>query len=107
MTLQTKPLRGGSCNLFPRHCRSAYRNHGGPDGAYNDVGFRVVCLSDQKKDAAVFKPLRGGAWLSFPRGCRSAYRYPIRPGHAFDDVGFRVVCLPSLTTICQNDDLLQ
>ena len=37
-------LRGGSWHDFPWRCRSAYRNHLGPDYALNFVGFRVVCL---------------------------------------------------------------
>lgn len=37
-------LRGGSWFYFPGDCRSAYRNHSQPDLAYDDVGFRVVCL---------------------------------------------------------------
>jgi formylglycine-generating enzyme required for sulfatase activity len=37
-------LRGGSWDLYPRNCRSAYRDHARPDSAYNHVGFRVVCL---------------------------------------------------------------
>jgi formylglycine-generating enzyme required for sulfatase activity len=37
-------LRGGSWGSFPRLCRSAYRLHSRPVYAYNDVGFRVVCL---------------------------------------------------------------
>jgi len=107
MTSQIKPLRGGSWGSYPRICRSAYRSRLQPDDASFDVGFRVVCLSDQKKDVATYKPLRGGSWISYPRGCRSACRLRSRPGFALDFVGFRVVCLPSLTAICQNDDLLQ
>jgi formylglycine-generating enzyme required for sulfatase activity len=107
MTSQIKPLRGGSWLINPRNCRSAFRNHAQPDLAYNYVGFRVVCLSDQKKDVATYKPLRGGSWVSFPRYCRSAYRALGQPDGAYGFVGFRVVCLPSLTAICQNDDLLQ
>ncbi|MFM9047089.1 MAG: SUMF1/EgtB/PvdO family nonheme iron enzyme [Cyanobium sp.] len=37
-------LRGGSWYSNPRNCRSAFRNHVEPDYAYNDIGFRVVCL---------------------------------------------------------------
>jgi formylglycine-generating enzyme required for sulfatase activity len=37
-------LRGGSWYDFPRYCRSAYRDHGLPDYADDNVGFRVVCL---------------------------------------------------------------
>jgi formylglycine-generating enzyme required for sulfatase activity len=37
-------LRGGSWSDFPRFCRSASRDHDQPVNAYNDVGFRVVCL---------------------------------------------------------------
>ncbi|MFI0403614.1 MAG: formylglycine-generating enzyme family protein [Cyanobium sp.] len=39
-----KLLRGGSWDLNPRFCRSAYRDHGRPDDASINVGFRVVCL---------------------------------------------------------------
>jgi formylglycine-generating enzyme required for sulfatase activity len=39
-----KLLRGGSWSHNPRYCRSAYRNHLQPVGAYAFVGFRVVCL---------------------------------------------------------------
>jgi formylglycine-generating enzyme required for sulfatase activity len=37
-------LRGGSWNIFPGNCRSAFRNHVDPDYANFIVGFRVVCL---------------------------------------------------------------
>jgi formylglycine-generating enzyme required for sulfatase activity/WD40 repeat protein len=37
-------LRGGSWNLNPRYCRSAYRIRYRPGRARNFVGFRVVCL---------------------------------------------------------------
>jgi len=37
-------LRGGSWVDFPGACRSAYRSHGRPDGAFRYVDFRVVCL---------------------------------------------------------------
>jgi formylglycine-generating enzyme required for sulfatase activity len=37
-------LRGGSWFSNPRDCRSAYRDHYGPDDAFLNVGFRVVCL---------------------------------------------------------------
>jgi formylglycine-generating enzyme required for sulfatase activity len=37
-------LRGGSWDLLPRNCRSAYRNFSLPVNAINFVGFRVVCL---------------------------------------------------------------
>ncbi|EKU96981.1 hypothetical protein Lepto7375DRAFT_0911 [Leptolyngbya sp. PCC 7375] len=36
-------LRGGSCNSYPRGCRSALRYNFNPDLRSNDVGFRVVC----------------------------------------------------------------
>jgi len=107
MTSQTKPLRGGSWLTFPWGCRSACRSGNQPDSANNNVGFRVVCLSDQKKDVAAYKPMRGGSWSQLPRHCRSAYRDHLQPDGASILVGFRVVCLPSLTSICQNDDLLQ
>jgi formylglycine-generating enzyme required for sulfatase activity len=96
MTLQAKLLRGGSWILNPRYCRSAFRNHLQPDYANGLVGFRVVCLSEQKKDVAVFKSVRGGSWNSIPRYCRSAYRGRTRPGVASLNVGFRVVCLSEL-----------
>ena len=41
---QKKLLRGGSWDVVPRYCRSAYRNHFAPVDADYDVGFRVVCL---------------------------------------------------------------
>jgi formylglycine-generating enzyme required for sulfatase activity len=37
-------LRGGSWNVDPGYCRSAYRNHLQPDLASYLVGVRVVCL---------------------------------------------------------------
>ena len=42
--LETRLLRGGSWFNLPGDCRSAYRDHGGPDDAFGLVGFRVVCL---------------------------------------------------------------
>jgi formylglycine-generating enzyme required for sulfatase activity len=39
-------LRGGSWSYFPGDCRSAFRDHFEPDGAFNDAGFRVVCLPE-------------------------------------------------------------
>ncbi len=36
---------GGSWNLNPRHCRSAYRNHNNPDNRNNNSGFRVCCAA--------------------------------------------------------------
>jgi formylglycine-generating enzyme required for sulfatase activity len=41
---QQKLLRGGSWDLDPRYCRSAYRNRDRPGYAVDFVGFRVVCL---------------------------------------------------------------
>ena len=41
---ESRLLRGGSWDGNPRNCRSACRNHDQPDLAYDDVGFRVVCL---------------------------------------------------------------
>ena len=38
-------IRGGSWGNYPWDCRSAYRDDGPPDNAYNSVGFRVVCLA--------------------------------------------------------------
>jgi formylglycine-generating enzyme required for sulfatase activity len=43
-TKKDRLLRGGSWLSNPWSCRSAYRYHDQPDGAYADVGFRVVCL---------------------------------------------------------------
>jgi formylglycine-generating enzyme required for sulfatase activity len=43
-SVKAKLLRGGSWDDFPRSCRSAYRFRSQPDGAFNCVGFRVVCL---------------------------------------------------------------
>jgi len=37
-------LRGGSWNLNPRNCRSAYRHVAHPDNRYSRIGFRVCCL---------------------------------------------------------------
>jgi formylglycine-generating enzyme required for sulfatase activity len=34
--------RGGSWSVAPRYLRSANRNHVGPEGRANDVGFRVA-----------------------------------------------------------------
>jgi formylglycine-generating enzyme required for sulfatase activity len=42
--LEPRLLRGGSWSLNPRYCRSACRIHNQPGVAYDDVGFRVVCL---------------------------------------------------------------
>jgi formylglycine-generating enzyme required for sulfatase activity len=42
---KNKLLRGGSWSGLPRDCRSAYRSNVSRDGRYNDVGFRVVCVS--------------------------------------------------------------
>jgi formylglycine-generating enzyme required for sulfatase activity len=38
-----KLLRGGSWNLIPDVCRSAYRNLNILDDSSNAIGFRVVC----------------------------------------------------------------
>ncbi len=37
-------LRGGSWNLFPRSCRSAYRDFNHPLSRDGNLGFRVCCL---------------------------------------------------------------
>jgi len=42
--LEGRLLRGGSWNFGPRYCRSACRINFGPDLAFFNVGFRVVCL---------------------------------------------------------------
>jgi|688.fasta_scaffold10227_22 formylglycine-generating enzyme required for sulfatase activity len=108
MALQAKLLRGGSWFSLPGSCRSAFRSHLRPVNASYFVGFRVACLSEKTKAARpVFKLLRGGSWSDLPRDCRSAYRDHLLPVSACSIVGFRVVCLPSLTAICQNDDLFQ
>ncbi|MFN7895315.1 MAG: formylglycine-generating enzyme family protein [Cyanobacteriota bacterium] len=39
-----KLLRGGSWNVGPARCRSAYRNYSHPDGRNYVIGFRVCCL---------------------------------------------------------------
>lgn len=44
-TLQS--LRGGSWDLGPRGCCSAYRFHFRPDDAFYSFGFRVVCISQE------------------------------------------------------------
>jgi formylglycine-generating enzyme required for sulfatase activity len=49
-------LRGGSWTYDPWFCRSASRNHGQPDGAYDSVGFRVVCLPQHPSST---EPLEG------------------------------------------------
>jgi formylglycine-generating enzyme required for sulfatase activity len=36
-------LRGGSWGLYPKICRSAYRNTFEPGNRNDDIGFRVVC----------------------------------------------------------------
>lgn len=36
-------VRGGSWDLNPGNCRSAYRSWDDPDGGYDDIGFRIVC----------------------------------------------------------------
>jgi len=41
---QTRLLRGGSWDVFPRYCRSAYRRRNHPDDRNNFFGFRVCCL---------------------------------------------------------------
>ena len=41
--VKEKALRGGSWNLYPHECRSAYRFYGSPHVNYNLFGFRVVC----------------------------------------------------------------
>jgi formylglycine-generating enzyme required for sulfatase activity len=43
-SVNARLLRGGSWGDDPGDCRSAYRFHVRPVGAYYDVGFRVVCL---------------------------------------------------------------
>jgi len=37
-------MRGGSWNVIPRECRSAYRDHSVPGNVDGDIGFRVVCF---------------------------------------------------------------
>ncbi|WP_414551731.1 formylglycine-generating enzyme family protein [Anabaena sp. CCY 0017] len=36
-------LRGGSWGIYPRSCRSAFRDYYGRDDHYYGLGFRVVC----------------------------------------------------------------
>jgi formylglycine-generating enzyme required for sulfatase activity len=43
-TTKNRLLRGGSWNIIPRFCRSAYRNHCHPVERFNVFGFRVCCL---------------------------------------------------------------
>jgi hypothetical protein len=60
-------LRGGSWNNNPRNCRSAYRNHNQPDNANNNVGFRVVCLSQHPSPSEPLQGIPAGA----PEGSRT------------------------------------
>jgi formylglycine-generating enzyme required for sulfatase activity len=39
----SRVIRGGSWNLNPGYCRSAYRTDTYPENRYDPVGFRVVC----------------------------------------------------------------
>ena len=39
-----RPCRGGSWADVPQRARSAYRLHRDPDGAWGDLGFRLVCV---------------------------------------------------------------
>jgi len=41
----SRVLRGGSWNIYPVNCRSAYRDGSYPRETNNNVGFRVVCSS--------------------------------------------------------------
>ncbi len=41
-SISTKPLRGGSWNVYPKFCRSANRGRCTRDLKFNDFGFRVV-----------------------------------------------------------------
>jgi formylglycine-generating enzyme required for sulfatase activity len=43
-TMRFRLLRGGSWDVLPAGCRSAFRNNGRPDGRDDDIGFRVCCL---------------------------------------------------------------
>ena len=45
-------LRGGSWNVIPRDCRSAYRDHSVPGSVDGDIGFRVVCLPQARYTTA-------------------------------------------------------
>ena len=38
-------LRGGSWKFFPRNCRSAFRNYYAPHYSFDDLGFRVACVT--------------------------------------------------------------
>ncbi|MEM9273235.1 MAG: formylglycine-generating enzyme family protein [Cyanobacteria bacterium P01_F01_bin.143] len=42
-----KIMRGGSWNNVARTCRSAYRHKQSYDFRFNDIGFRVVCVSSR------------------------------------------------------------
>ena len=42
--LKRRLLRGGSWDIHPRICRSAYRNGSHPDDRGGGIGFRVCCL---------------------------------------------------------------
>ena len=94
-------VRGGPCRYDTEDSRSACRTRCEPDDFGDDIGFRVVCLSQgnhtlQLKEQADVAPLRrllrGGSWFAHPRGCCSAFRKHIRSGFASVTVGFRVVC---------------
>ena len=45
---QNRVLRGGSWNLNPEYCRSAYRNDYNPEFRNINIGFRVVCAVAQR-----------------------------------------------------------
>jgi len=101
MTTRDTPrlLRGGSWGFIPGGCRSACRDHGRPDDAFDIVGFRVICLPREVAPPRIM-PLRGGSWagrvgLYNPelRYWRSAYRAMGGPDEDGSNVGFRVVCL--------------
>jgi formylglycine-generating enzyme required for sulfatase activity len=40
---ESRVIRGGSWDGYPRNCRSAYRYDYDPRGTNGDIGFRIVC----------------------------------------------------------------
>jgi formylglycine-generating enzyme required for sulfatase activity len=52
-------LRGGAWDIEPGNCRAATRSHDGPHRRFNDIGFRVCCVSPIETLAAA--PLTTGS----------------------------------------------